>query len=100
MESATEGLPVKDSLTVVLAHRTRCDRGLHLAIEMGGKHGAIELLQGMSRDEVVASLRALADQIQSDTMNAHGHGPLANQAILDAGGTPQDPPSSRASQSV
>jgi len=83
MSSPGESLPVQDSITVVVAHRTACDRGVLLAIEMGGKHGNIELRQGMSRADTAASLRALADQVEDDAMNAHGHGPLANQSIVD-----------------
>jgi hypothetical protein len=83
MDSNHETLPLQDFLTAVVSHRTACDRGLQLAVEMGGKHGMIELLQGMSRAAVVGSLRSLADQIESEAMNAHGHGPLANQAIRD-----------------
>ncbi len=93
MPPEIEGSPLNDSLTSVLAHRTRCDRGLHLAIEMGGKHGTIELLQGMSRNDVVASLRILADQIEAGSMNSHGHGPLANQSILEALHLPPKDPS-------
>lgn len=83
MADSSDSLPLKDSITVVVAHRSASDRGLELSIEMGGKHGTMELIQGMSRADTVASLRALADQIEREEMNAHGHGPLANQVIVD-----------------